>query len=127
MIWEGCSEQDDMGGQDFTCCGLCRGRHCDLHRDYRWRVSGYYGGWVDRLFMRFIDIMLSIPTFFLILAVIAFIGPSIWNIMTVIGLTSWMGVARLVRAEFLSLKEREFVLAAKAIGASDIRLSSDIF
>jgi peptide/nickel transport system permease protein len=85
-------------------------------------ISGYYGRWADRVIMRFIDIMLSIPTFFLILAVIAFIGPGIWNIMVVIGLTSWMGVARLVRAEFLSLKEREFVLAARALGASDIRI-----
>ncbi len=85
-------------------------------------LSGYYSGWIDRIIMRFIDIMLSIPAFFLILAVIAFIGPSIWNIMIVIGLTSWMGVARLVRAEFLSLKEREFVLAVKALGASDMRI-----
>lgn len=85
-------------------------------------VAGYYSGWTDRIIMRFIDIMLSIPTFFLILAVIAFIGSSIWNIMIVIGLTSWMGVSRLVRAEFLSLKEREFVLAARAIGASDLRI-----
>ena len=85
-------------------------------------ISGYYGRWADSIIMRFIDIMLSIPTFFLILAVIAFIGPGIWNIMIVIGLTSWMGVARLVRAEFLSLKEREFVLAARALGASDIRI-----
>jgi len=85
-------------------------------------LAGYYGGWPDRIIMRFIDIMLSIPTFFLILAVIAFIGPSIWNIMAIIGLTSWMGVARLVRAEFLSLKEREFVLAAKAVGAGDLRI-----
>ena len=85
-------------------------------------LAGYYGGWTDRIIMRFIDVMLSIPTFFLILAVIAFVGPSIWNIMAVIGLTSWMSVARLVRAEFLSLKEREFVLAARAIGAGDIRI-----
>jgi peptide/nickel transport system permease protein len=85
-------------------------------------ISGYYTGWSDRIIMRFIDIMLSIPTFFLILAVIAFIGPSIWNIMIVIGLTAWMGVARLVRAEFLTLKEREFVLAARAVGASDFRI-----
>jgi peptide/nickel transport system permease protein len=85
-------------------------------------LSGYYGGWTERVIMRFIDIMLTIPTFFLILAVIAFIGSSIWNIMIVIGLTSWMGVARLVRAEFLSLKEREFVLAAKALGASDLQI-----
>ena len=85
-------------------------------------LSGYYGGWVERIIMRFIDIMLAIPTFFLILAVIAFIGSSIWNIMIVIGLTSWMSVARLVRAEFLSIKEREYVLAAKAVGASDLRI-----
>ncbi|HAM52461.1 MAG TPA: peptide ABC transporter permease [Nitrospiraceae bacterium] len=85
-------------------------------------ISGYYSGWTDRIIMRFIDIMLSIPTFFLILAVIAFIGSSILNIMAVIGLTMWMGVARLVRAEFLSLKEREFVLAARALGASDLRI-----
>lgn len=85
-------------------------------------LAGYYGGWAERIIMRFIDIMLTIPTFFLILAVIAFIEPSIWNIMIVIGLTSWMGVARLVRAEFLSIKEREYVLAAKAIGASDFRI-----
>jgi peptide/nickel transport system permease protein len=85
-------------------------------------IAGYYGGWAERIIMRFIDIMLTIPTFFLILAVIAFIEPSIWNIMIVIGLTSWMGVARLVRAEFLSIKEREYVLAAKALGAGDFRI-----
>lgn len=85
-------------------------------------LSGYYGGWTDTIVMRFVDIMLAIPTFFLILAVIAMLEPSIWNIMIVIGVTSWMGVARLVRAEFLSLKEREFVLAARALGASDFRI-----
>jgi len=85
-------------------------------------VSGYYGGWVDTVIMRFVDIMLCFPTFFLILAVIAFLGPSIWNIMIVIGLTSWMGVTRLVRADFISLRERDFVKAARAIGASDLRI-----
>jgi peptide/nickel transport system permease protein len=85
-------------------------------------LAGYYGRWVDALIMRFVDIMLCFPTFFLILAVIAFLEPSIWNIMIVIGLTSWMGVARLVRAEFLSLRQRDFVLAAQALGASDLRL-----
>ena len=85
-------------------------------------LSGYYGGWLDTIIMRFVDIMLSIPTFFLILAVIAMLEPSIWNIMIVIGITSWMGVARFVRAEFLSLKEREFVLSARALGASDFRI-----
>jgi len=85
-------------------------------------LAGYYGGWVDQLFMRLVDLMLCFPTLFLILAVIAVLGPSIWNIMVVIGLTSWMGVARLVRAEFLSLRERDFVAAARALGATDARL-----
>ncbi len=85
-------------------------------------VSGYYGGLVDSVLMRFVDIMLCFPTFFLILAVISVLEPSIVNIMVVIGLTSWMGVARLVRAEVLSLKEREFVLAAKVMGAGDLRI-----
>ena len=85
-------------------------------------MAGYYGGWVDLTLMRFVDLMLCFPSFFLILAVIALLEPSIWNIMVVIGITGWMGVARLVRAELLSLKEREFVVAARALGASDARL-----
>ena len=85
-------------------------------------LSGYYGGWIDKLLMRFVDIMLCFPTIFLILAVIAIMEPSIWNIMIVIGLTSWMGVARLVRAEFLTLKERDFVMASRAVGARDMRI-----
>lgn len=85
-------------------------------------ISGFYGKYTDSIIMRFVDIMLCIPTFFLILAVIALIGPSIFNIMVVIGITSWMGVTRLVRAEFLSLREREFVLAARAAGAKNHRL-----
>ena len=85
-------------------------------------LSGFYGGWVDAVLMRFVDMMLCFPTFFLILSVIAFLEPSIWNIMAVIGLTGWMGVARLVRAEALSLKERDFVAAARAQGAGDARI-----
>jgi len=85
-------------------------------------VAGYYGGWIDATIMRFVDIMLCFPTFFLILAVIAFLEPSIWNIMIVIGLTGWMGVTRLVRADFISLRERDFVRAARALGANDFRI-----
>jgi len=85
-------------------------------------LAGYYGGVLDQILMRLVDLMLCFPTIFLILAVIAVLGPSLWNIMAVIGLTGWMGVARLVRAEFLSLREREFVVAARALGASDVRL-----
>ncbi|MGE5283924.1 MAG: ABC transporter permease [Actinomycetota bacterium] len=85
-------------------------------------LSGFYGRWVDVVLMRLVDIMLCFPTFFLILSVIAFLSPSIVNIMAVIGLTGWMGVARLVRAETLSLKERDFVAAARAQGAGTLRI-----
>lgn len=82
-------------------------------------IAGYYGGRTDFLIMRFVDIMLCFPTFFLILAVIAILEPSIFNIMVVIGATSWMGVARLIRAEILTLKERDYVTAARIMGASN--------
>jgi len=85
-------------------------------------IAGYYGKWVDTIIMRIVDVMLAFPSLFLILAVVAVLEPSIYIIMVVIGLTGWMDVARLVRAEVLSLKEREFVLAAKAIGASSSRV-----
>jgi len=84
--------------------------------------AGFYGRRADTLIMRFADVMLCFPTFFLILAVIAMVEPSIYNIMIVIGLTSWMGPARLIRGEILSLKEREFIQAERAIGASDARI-----
>ncbi len=80
-------------------------------------IAGYYGGKIDYAIMRLVDIMLCFPTFFLILAVIAMLEPSIYNIMAVIGLTSWMGVARLVRSEILTLKERDFVAASRIMGA----------
>ncbi len=85
-------------------------------------VAGYFGGFVDEIVMRFVDVMLCFPSFFLILAVIAFLEPSLLNIMIVIGLTSWMGVARLVRAETLSLRDRDFVLAARVAGAGPARI-----
>ncbi|HEV8616163.1 MAG TPA: ABC transporter permease [Methylomirabilota bacterium] len=85
-------------------------------------VAGYNGGLVDGAVMRLVDLMLVFPRFFLLLAVLAFLHPSIWTIMAVIGLTGWMGVTRLVRAEFLALKEREFVLWSQSIGASGVRI-----
>src|SRR5256886_14052775 len=72
--------------------------------------------------MRLVDLMLVFPRFFLLLAVLAFLRPSIWTIMTVIGLTGWMSVARLVRAGFLSLEEREVVLWAQSLGAAAVRI-----
>lgn len=77
---------------------------------------------VDTLVMRAVDIMLCFPSFFLILTVVALLPPSLYNIMVVIGLTSWMGTTRFVRAEFLSLREQDFVAAARSLGISDARI-----
>lgn len=86
-------------------------------------ISGYAGGRVDAVMMRFVDAMLSFPTFFLVITVEALTNNfSLVIIVLVIGLLSWMGVARLVRAEILSLKERDFVEAARALGAGAPRL-----
>jgi len=85
-------------------------------------LAGYYGGWVDSLLMRFVDIMICFPSFFLILTVVALLGPSLLKVMFVIGITSWMGTSRFVRAEFLSLRERDFVQAAQALGVRDLRI-----
>ncbi len=85
-------------------------------------LAAYYGGRTDELLMRFVDLMLNFPRFFLLLTLIAFLRPSIFIIMAVIGFTGWMGLARLVRSEILSLKEREFVLSARALGGRDRRI-----
>lgn len=87
-------------------------------------IAGYYGGRLDAILMRFVDLMLCFPTIFLILAVIALLEPSIFNIMVIIGATGWMGVARLVRAQVLTLKERDFIAAAKVMGAKDLWIIS---
>lgn len=94
-----------------TLLGICFGA-----------IAGFYGGFIDSAIMRFVDIMLCFPTFFLILAVVAVLESSIFNIMVIIGLTSWMGTARLIRAEILSLKEREFIQAEVALGVSNFRI-----
>ena len=93
-----------------------------LHRypSVRFLFAGTFS--VDTLIMRFVDIMLCFPSFFLILTVVALLPPSIYNIMIVIGLTSWEGTARFVRAEFLSLREQDFVTAARALGVNDLRI-----
>ena len=85
-------------------------------------AAGYHGGMVDTVIMRLVDLMLVFPRFFLLLAVLALLKPSIWTIMTIIGFTGWMGVARLVRAEFLTLREREFVIWSESIGAGTLRV-----
>jgi peptide/nickel transport system permease protein len=85
-------------------------------------VAGFYGGALDAAIMRVVDVLLSIPTIFLLLALSAFLKPTMLTITLIIGLNSWMSVARMVRAQVLSLKEQEFVLAARAAGAGAPRL-----
>lgn len=81
--------------------------------------AGYKGGKVDSAIMRFVDMFLTIPTFFLILLITAVFGGSVWNVMMILGLTGWPGVARLIRAQFLSVKQKDFVTAAMGAGARD--------
>ena len=83
-------------------------------------ISGYLGGWVDNVVMRVVDAILCFPTFFLILTAVALLGPNIINIIVVIGLVSWTGTARLVRAEFLTLRESEYVRAARTLGQRNL-------
>lgn len=85
-------------------------------------ISGYYGGWFDTLLMRIVDVLLSIPTLFLLLFLAAMFHGSLVALMLVIGATSWLGPARLVRGEVLTLKERLYVEAARSIGAGDRRI-----
>ena len=90
-------------------------------------VSGYLGGWVDNVIMRIVDAILCFPTFFLILTAVALLGPNILNIIAVIGLVSWTGTARLVRAEFLTLRESEYVRAARTLGQRSLLIIFAIF
>jgi len=85
-------------------------------------VAGYYGGLIDVLLSRLIEVVICFPFLFLILAVIAFLPPSIYNIMIVIGLTRWTDIARYTRGEFIRLREQEFTDAARALGASDPKI-----
>jgi peptide/nickel transport system permease protein len=85
-------------------------------------LSGYYGGWVDIALSRLFELMLGIPTFFLIITVAAIFPPSLYAIMVILGLTGWVGIARFVRGEFLKVRAMDFVTAARSIGASDVRV-----
>ncbi|HZK72859.1 MAG TPA: ABC transporter permease [Clostridia bacterium] len=85
-------------------------------------VAGYYGGWIDNLLMRFTDIMYAFPDLLFVLIIVAALGPTFLNIFVAIGLVSWVGLARLVRGQVLSIKEKEFVEAAKAAGTSPFKI-----
>jgi peptide/nickel transport system permease protein len=85
-------------------------------------LAGYYGGWVDLVVSRLIELMIAIPTFFLILIVAASFPPSIYLVMAVLGLTGWVGIARLIRSEFLRVRSMDYVDAARSAGFSDARV-----
>jgi len=85
-------------------------------------LAGYYGGIVDLALSRLIELMLAIPTFFLLLIVAATFQPSIYLVMAVLGLTGWVGIARFVRGEFLKVRAMDYVAAAQSLGASDLRV-----
>ncbi|MHC5021444.1 MAG: ABC transporter permease [Planctomycetota bacterium] len=86
-------------------------------------LAGYAGGWVDVVVSRLIEIVMCFPTFFLILSILVWLPPSIYNVMIVIGLTAWTGIARYVRAEFMRLKTLDYAIAAQALGASGFRIA----
>ncbi|MBE7680924.1 MULTISPECIES: ABC transporter permease [Paenibacillus] len=85
-------------------------------------VSGYFGGWVDNTLMRIVDVLMSIPSFFLMLILNAYLKPGIGTIIVIIGVLSWMNIARIVRAEAMSVKQREYVLYARVSGQKPFRI-----
>lgn len=85
-------------------------------------ASGYFGGWIDNVLMRIVDILMSIPSFFLMLILNAYLKPGITTIILIIGMLSWMNIARIVRAETLSVKEREYVLYARVSGQNTLAI-----
>jgi peptide/nickel transport system permease protein len=85
-------------------------------------LAGYYGGWIDLVLSRLFELMLGIPTFFLIITVAAIFPPSIYVIMAILGLTGWVGIARFIRSEFFKVRAQEYVAAAQSLGGSDLRV-----
>jgi peptide/nickel transport system permease protein len=85
-------------------------------------LAGYYGGLVDIVLSRLIEVMIAIPTFFLILIVAATFPPSIYLVMVILGVTGWVGIARLIRSEFFKVRAMDYVAAAQSLGASDLRV-----
>lgn len=85
-------------------------------------ISGFYRGWTDTIFMRLADIQLAFPTILLALVIVAVLEPSLWVVIVVLGFNGWMSYARVIRAEVLSLRSRDFVTAARAIGDNDLQI-----
>ncbi|MFT8343766.1 ABC transporter permease [Clostridium beijerinckii] len=85
-------------------------------------ISGFYGGWIDNAIMRIVDTIMCFPFFVIAITVAALAGPSVWNVILIIGLLQWTGVARIVRAEILSIKQSEFIEAARAMGLNSFEI-----
>jgi peptide/nickel transport system permease protein len=84
--------------------------------------AGYVGAWVDNLLMRFTEVIMTFPVLFSVIVLVALVGPNVFNVILVIGVLGWTGLARLVRGQVLSLRETDYVIAARATGASDWRI-----
>ena len=85
-------------------------------------ISGFYGKWIDNFIMRIVDTVMCFPFFVIGITIASLIGPSVWNVILIIGLLQWTGIARIVRAEILSLKQSEFIEAARALGISNFKI-----
>jgi peptide/nickel transport system permease protein len=108
-----------VGGRVSLSVGLVAVLFSTLIGTLTGALAGYYRGWVDTMIMRFVDMVMSFPVIVLLLAVVSIAGPGIFNIMAMIGLLTWTTPCRIVRAQFLSLREKEYVEAARTIGMSD--------
>jgi peptide/nickel transport system permease protein len=108
-----------MGGRVSLSVGLVAVLFSTLIGTITGALAGYYRGWVDAMMMRIVDMVMSFPVIVLLLAVVSIIGPGIFNIMMMIGLLTWTTPCRIVRAQFLSLREKEYVEAARTIGMTD--------
>jgi peptide/nickel transport system permease protein len=84
--------------------------------------AGYVGGWVDNLLMRFTEVIMTFPVLFAVIVLVALVGPNVFNVILVIGVLGWPGLARLIRGQVLSLRETDYVIAARATGARDARI-----
>jgi ABC-type dipeptide/oligopeptide/nickel transport system permease subunit len=111
-----------MGARVSTAIGLSTAAIVTVVGVSVGAVAGFYGGWFDALLMRLVDVVYVVPTFLLAILLVAVLGRGLWQISVAIGIVRWPTLARLVRGQFLSLREREFVTAARLLGGGDGRL-----
>src|SRR5207302_6343386 len=105
-----------VGGGHSRGVPVCGDRHA------AGALAGYFGGWLDHVVMRLVDIVLSVPLLLMVIVFVSVVGPGLLSVITVIGLLGWPGTARLVRGQFLSLRQEEFIVAARVVGAGVSRI-----